>query len=102
MDEIRTWGLRIVAGVLALSGVLALISSLSIGEVQLRAGRRVVHLAGMGAVGISLFILGCAGVAFLSSFTGAQKPRGLQLVATSLLIVGGLLAGVQYVFSVVA
>ena len=102
MDGIRTWGLRIVAGVLALSGVLALISSLSIGEAQLRVGRRMVHLAGMGAVGISLFILGCAGVAFLSSFAPLQKPRGVQFVTTSLLIVGGLLAGLQYVFSAVA
>jgi hypothetical protein len=104
MDGIRTWGLRIVAAVLVLSGALALASALSTGQVQiqLRAGRRAFYLAGMGAVGISLFILGCGGVAFLSSFPRTQKPGWLQFITTSLLIVGGLLAGVQYVLSVAA
>jgi hypothetical protein len=104
MDGIRAWGLRIVAGVLILSGVLALASAASTGQVQIpmRSGRGALHLAGMGAVGISLFILGCGGIALLSSFPRTHQPRGLQTVATSLLIVGGLLAGLQFVLSAVA
>ena len=99
MDGIRAWGLRSVAAVLVLSGALALTSALVTGQVQiqLRAGRGTLHLAGMSAVGIALFILGCGGIVLSSSYQGAQKPRVLQFVATALLIVGGLLAGLQYV-----
>jgi hypothetical protein len=104
MDAIRAWGLRVVAGVLVLSGALALASALTTGgaQIQLRAGRGAFHLAGMGAVGIALFILGCGGIVLLSSYQGAQRPRVLHFVATALLIVGGLLAGLQCVFGAAA
>ena len=103
MDGIRAWGLRIVAGVLILSGLLALASVSSTGQVQIQLrSARSLYFAGMGAVGISLFILGCGGIVLLSSFPKAHQPRALQAVATSLLIVGGLLAGLQYVLSAVA
>ena len=104
MDGIRAWGLRIVAAVLALSGALALISAVSTNEVhlRLRAGREAMHLFGMGAFGVSLFILGCGGVVLLSSFPAPQRPRWLHFMATTLLIAGGLLAGLQYVLRAAA
>jgi hypothetical protein len=78
-------------------------SAISTGEVQfrVRAGRGAFHFAGIGAYGVSLFFLGCGFVVFLASSRLPQKTIGLQLVATSLLFVGGLLVGLRIALDVV-
>ena len=99
MDGIRAWGLRIVASVLAVGGVLAFVSAVSTGRVQFqyRQGRSAIQLAGFGAIGVSLFIVGVGAIAFLSSFPPERAPRGLRSAAIALLIAGGLLAGFQFI-----
>lgn len=104
MDGIRAWGLRIVAGVLVVSGVLALAAAASTNEVhlRLRAGRGAIRLLGMSAVGVSLFMIGCGGFVLLTSLPEPQRPAWLRYAATALLIAGGVLAGIHYVLTATA
>jgi hypothetical protein len=96
LDKVAVWGLRLVAAVIFVSGLLALASIATTGRIGISPtgrGHGVTTYSGAHALGIALLILGIGGAALYASVPPPVRRSWWRISAFVVVAIGALIIG---------
>jgi uncharacterized BrkB/YihY/UPF0761 family membrane protein len=101
LEKIAVWGLRLVAAVIFLSGLIALASVATSNSIHIHStsrGHNTFTFTGFGAIGMALVILGVGSAALYLSAPPRVRRNWWRTSAFGLVLCGAIAMGANVLF----